>query len=390
MGGAVGTETHRASSPETDKAMPRPTWAEIDLAALRYNLAAVRGRIARDVRVMAVVKADAYGHGAVSVARALAEAGVDMFGVALVEEGVALREAGLAAPILVMGLAAEADLADALAADLTLTVDGPATAEPIDLAAAARGARAEVHLKIDTGMNRLGVRAEVAADAADAVAALPHLDLAGAYTHLACADESDDAVTPGQLAAFGEALEAARSAGVTPPLVHVANSAAVFARPEAHFGMVRSGLALYGVAPSEAAKAGGLRPVMALKTRVATVKRVREGEGVSYGHRWKAARDSRIGVLPVGYADGYPRALSGRAQVRAAGRLAPVVGAVCMDLVMVDLTDVPGAAPGLEVTLLEADPESPLSAAALAEAAGTIPYEILAGIGPRVPRVYRE
>jgi len=370
--------------------MPRPTWAEIDLAALRHNVAAVRARLAPDVRVMAVVKADAYGHGAVRVARALAGAGVDMFGVALVEEGVALRESGLAAPILVMGLAEEADLADALAADLTLTVDGPATAGPIDLAAAARGARAAVHLKIDTGMNRLGVRAEVAAEAADAVAALPHLELAGVYTHLACADEPDDAVTPGQLAAFAEALEAARSAGVAPPLVHVANSAAVFARPEAHFGMVRSGLALYGVAPSEAAKAAGLRPVMSLKTRVATVKRVRAGEGVSYGHRWRAERDGRVGVLPIGYADGYPRALSSRAQVRAAGRLAPVVGAVCMDALMVDLTDVPEAAPGLEVTLLEADSESPLSAAALAAAAGTIPYEILTGIGPRVPRVYRE
>jgi alanine racemase len=370
--------------------MPRPTRADIDLAALRHNLHVLREQVGPGVRVMAVVKANAYGHGAVAVSRTLAGAGIDMLGVALVEEGLALREAGVATPILVMGLAPEDGVADALAADLTLTVDGAATAEPVDRAAAARAAPAAVHLKVDTGMNRLGVRAEAAGQAAAEVAALPHVNLAGAYTHLACADEPDDAVTPRQLAALTEALEAVRAAGARPPLVHAANSAGLFARPGAHFGMVRSGLALYGVPPSEAAKAADLVPVMALATRVATLKRVRAGEGVSYGHRWRAERDSVIGVLPVGYADGYPRALTNRARVRAAGRLVPVVGAVCMDLVMVDLTDVPEAAPGLEVALLEADHASPLSAAALAEAAGTIPYEILAGIGPRVPRVYRE
>lgn len=370
--------------------MPRPTFAEIDLAALRQNLGVVRAHVGPGVGVMGIVKADAYGHGAVAVSRALAGAAVDMLGVALVEEGLELREAGIRAPILVMGLAPEDGVAEPLAADLTLTVDGAATAGPVERAAAARGAAAAVHLKIDTGMNRLGVRAEAAAKAAAEVAACPHLDLAGAYTHLACADEADDAVTPAQLAAFAEALEAVRAAGIEPPLVHAANSAGLFAQPAARFGMVRSGLALFGVPPSEAARAADLRPVMSLKSRVATLKRVRAGEGVSYGHRWRAERDTVVGVLPVGYADGYPRALSNRARVRAAGRLAPVVGAVCMDLVMVDLTDVPEAAAGLEVTLLEADNASPLSAAALAEAAGTIPYEILAGIGPRVPRAYRE
>jgi len=370
--------------------MPRPTWAEIDLPALRHNLRTLRGRVGPGVKVMGIVKADAYGHGAGPVARTLADAGIDMLGVATVEEGVELREAGVGTPVLVMGLAPEADLADALAHGLTLTVDGATTARALERAAAARSTPAPVHLKIDTGMNRLGVRAESAATAAAAVAGCPHLRLQGAYTHLACADEADDAVTPGQLAAFAEALEAVRTAGREPALVHAANSAALLARPEAHCGMVRSGLALYGVPPSEAARAAPLAPVLALKSRVVAVKPVRAGEGVSYGHRWRAGREARVGVLPVGYADGYPRALSNRAQVRAAGRLAPVAGAVCMDMVMVDLTDVPGAAPGLEVVLLEADTASPLSAAALAEAAGTIPYEILTGIGRRVPRVYRE
>jgi len=369
--------------------MPRPTWAEIDLAALRRNLRAIRRRVGPRVKVMGVVKADAYGHGAVPVGRTLADAGIDMLGVAMVEEGAELRAAGVGPPILVMGLAPEDDLADALACGLTLTVDGAATARHIERAAAERGTPAAVHLKIDTGMNRLGVRAEAAAKAAAEVAACPHLRLDGAYTHFACADRADDDVTAAQLAAFAEALEAVRAAGIEPPLVHAANSAALLARPETHFGMVRSGLALYGVPPSEAARETPLEPVLAMKTRVVAVKRVRAGEGVSYGHRWRAERDALIGVLPVGYADGYPRALSNRARVRAAGRLVPVVGAVCMDLVMVDLTDVPEAAPGLEVALLEAEDASPLSAAALAEAAGTIPYEILTGIGRRVPRVYR-
>ena len=369
--------------------MPRPTKAEIDLVALRHNLAALRDRVGPRVKVMGIVKADGYGHGAVPVSRTLADAGIDMLGVAMVEEGAELRAAGVGLPILVMGLAPEADLADALACGLTLTVDGAATARRIERAAAGRGAPAPVHLKIDTGMNRLGVRAEDAAKAAAEVAARAHLRLDGVYTHFACADRADDAVTPAQLAAFAEALEAVRAAGIEPPLVHAANSAALLARPETHFGMVRSGLALYGVPPSEAARETPLRPVLALGTRVVATKRVRAGEGVSYGHRWRAERDALIGVLPVGYADGYPRALSNRARVRVAGRLVPVVGAVCMDLVMVDLTDVPEAAPGLEVALLEADNASPLSAAALAEAAGTIPYEILTGIGRRVPRVYR-
>ncbi len=373
--------------------MPRPTRAEIDLAALRRNLGTLRNRVGPGVKVLAVVKADGYGHGAVPVGRTLADAGIDMLGVAIVDEAVELREAGIRTPILVMGLAPEDDLADAIAHGLALTVDGPATARPIERLAARRDARVAVHLKIDTGMNRLGVRAESAAQAAADVAACPHLTLAGVYTHLACADLADDAVTPGQLAAFAEALEAVRArsgaGGPEPPVVHAANSAALLARPESHFQMVRPGLALYGVHPCEAARDVSLEPILTLKSHIVATKTVKAGEGVSYGHRWRAERERLIGVLPIGYADGYARALSNRGRGRAAGRLVPVVGAVCMDMTMVDLTDVPGAGVGLEVTLIEADNASPLSAAALAEAAGTIPYEVLTGIGKRVSRVYR-
>jgi len=368
--------------------MPRPTRAEIDLAAIRENLRTVRDRVGPDVRVLGVVKADAYGHGAVEVSRTLESAGIDMLGVALVEEGLELRREGIAAPILVLAPLGADDVAHAMEFDLTPTVDGPATAAEVEARAAELDATVGVHLKIDTGMNRLGVRAEEAAKAAAAIRRMEHLTLQAAYTHFACAD-CDDAATAEQLARFTSALDALRVVGARPPLVHAANSAALLTRPESHFGMVRSGLALYGIPPCQAAEDLPLRPALALVTRVACLKRVRRGEGVSYGHRWRAARDSLVGVLPVGYGDGYPRALSDGGQVRAADRLVPVVGAVCMDATMVDLTDVPQARPGLEVTLIEAAGASPIGAAAVAEAAGTIPYEILAGLGKRVPRVYR-
>jgi len=369
--------------------MPRPTRAEIDLTAIRDNLRTLRERVGPGVKVLGVVKADAYGHGAVEVSRALEAAGIDMLGVALVEEGVELRSEGVQAPILVMGLIHADDVAHALEFDLTPTVDGPATAAEVETRAAELDRTACVHLKIDTGMNRLGVRAEDAADAAAAIGRMEHLVLEGAYTHFACADCDAD-TTAAQLARFRQALAALRGVGAEPPLVHAANSSATFTLPESHFAMVRPGLALYGVHPCRAAEDVPLRPALALVTRVACLKRVPRGEGVSYGHRWRAARDSLLGVLPVGYGDGYPRALSDGGRVRAAGRLVPVVGTVCMDATMVDLTDVPEARPGLEVTLIEAESAGPIGAAAVAEVAGTIPYEILTGIGKRVPRVYRQ
>jgi alanine racemase len=245
-----------------------------------------------------------------------------------------------------------------------------------------------VHLKIDTGMNRLGFRAEEMPEAAAAIARMDRLKLEGAYTHFACANEDDEQPSRDQLMRLEAALADLKSAGMAPPLVHAANSAAILKIKNAHFDMVRSGLALYGIRPCAAASRADLRPALALRSRVVHLKRVRRGEGVSYGHRWKAPCDSLLGVLPVGYADGYRRLLSNRAQVRIAGRLCPVRGTICMDATMVDLTDVPGAEVGMEATLLEASHDSPLSAGALAELCDTIAYEILTGISGRVPRVY--
>jgi len=373
--------------------VPRPTWAEINLGAIRANLAALRMLLAPGVKVLGVVKADGYGHGMARVARTLEESGIDMLGVVMVEEGVALRSAGIGAPILMMGSLPADEIANLVAHDLVATVAEAATAEEIDREARRAAKVVPVHLKVDTGMNRLGVRAEEAVGVAETVAGLKHLRLDGVYTHFACAEMPDRAATEEQLRRFAEVLRALGERNLKPPIVHAANTAAILALPESHFDMVRPGLGLYGILPCEGApKAVRLKPALALKSRVAHLKRVPRGEGVSYGHTWRAQRDSVIGLLPIGYGDGYPRALSNKGQVRLgegpAARLVPVVGHICMDATLVDLTDVPAPRVGLAATLIEADAESPLSASAVARLAGTIPYEILTGLAKRVPRVY--
>jgi len=369
--------------------MARPTYADVDLAAIRHNFLALRALVGPGVRLLGVVKADAYGHGAVAVGLALQAAGIDLLGVALVEEGIELRVAGVSVPVLVMGIPPADEIAAAIEYDLRLTVEDPATAQEIERQAAARDRAVRVHVKVDTGMGRLGLRAEEAPSAIEAVARLPHLVAEGLYTHLACADLPEDGVTADQLARFRAVLEGCAAKGLRPPLAHAANSSALIRYPESRFDAVRAGLALYGVRPCAAAGGVDLRPALSLHTHVARLKRIRRGEGVSYGHTWRASRDSVLAILPIGYADGYPRALSNRGQVRAAGHLAPVVGAVCMDMTLVDVTGAAGAAVGTPVVLIEAAHESPLSAEALARLAGTIPYEILTGLSRRIPRVCR-
>lgn len=399
--------------------MPRPTFAEVRLSRLGENLRALRGLLAPGVRVLGVVKADAYGHGAIPAARALEEAGIDRLGVALVSEGVELREAGITLPILVMGTVFEEDAEDLVRYRLTPTIDDAERARSLDrrvaeLAARSPGSangRLVCHFKVDTGMNRLGVRADEATGLAGELRGLEHLSVEAVYTHFACAERAADPSVPEQLRRFEAALAGLRAGGVAPRLVHAANSSALVGLPQSHYGMVRPGLALYGVRPCEAAEGRvELAPALELRSRVVSVKRVPKGEGVSYGHTWRAERDSVVGVLAIGYGDGYPRSLSNRGRARIAGRLCPVVGAVCMDATMVDLTEIgnrkpevgsaaaPGRQPasesgtrrllGADAALIEADNASPLSACAVAEAAGTIPYELLAGLSRRVPRVY--
>ncbi len=373
----------------------RPTTAHIDLGALRHNLAQVR-RLAGDREVIAIVKADAYGHGAVPVARALAAEGVTRFGVALVEEGRALREAGIRGEVLVLGGFVEDQAAEIVELGLTATIFHAGHADALNEAARRAGRAAPVHVKIDTGMGRLGFSPVAAPDAVAALARCAFLRLEGLMTHFADADLADPAYAREQVARFDAVAETVRRAGVRIPIRHAANSAAVMAASSWRSAMggplydaVRPGLMLYGARPGPAVGAGvDLRPVLSLTTRILLLKRVPPGTPISYGRTFVTRRKSLIAVLPIGYADGYPRALSNAGRVLVRGRAAPVVGRVCMDLTMVDATDVPDAAEGDEAVVIGAQGAAAITVEEVAAGAGTIAYEILCGIGPRVPRRY--
>lgn len=373
----------------------RPTTAHIDLGALRHNLAQVR-RLAGDREVIAIVKADAYGHGAVPVARALAAEGVTRFGVALVEEGRALREAGIRGEVLVLGGFVEDQAAEIVELGLTATIFHAGHADTLNEAARLAGRAAPVHVKIDTGMGRLGFSPAAAPAAIAALARCAFLRLEGLMTHFADADLADPAYAREQVARFDAVAEAVRRAGVRIPIRHAANSAAVMAASSWRSAMggplydaVRPGLMLYGARPGPAVGAvADLRPVLSLTTRILLLKRVPSGTPISYGRTFVTRRESLIAVLPIGYADGYPRALSNAGRVLVRGRAAPVVGRVCMDLTMVDATDAPGAAEGDEAVVIGAQGAAAITVEEVAADAGTIAYEILCGIGPRVPRRY--
>ena len=361
----------------------RPTRAIVDLGAIRHN---VRELAPPGALVMAVVKANGYGHGAVRVARAALEAGAAWLGVALVEEGIELRNAGIDAPVLLLSEPPPGSEAACLQADITPTVFTPAAAEAI--ASAARGgARPGVHVKVDTGMHRAGFHPPV--EAAQFVKMVDHLgcDVNGLWTHLARAEE-DQATTTRQLDAFRAVVAELESAGVRPPLVHAANSGGTILRGDAHMDMVRVGIAMYGLDPGQGIGArAGLRPAMALRSEVASIRRLPAGEAVSYGHRYRLERESTVATVPLGYADGYRRGLSSKADVLIGGRRRRVAGTVTMDYLMADCAG-DAVGPGDEVILIGRQADEEIPAEELAEIAGTIPYEIVCGIGPRVPRAY--
>ena len=362
-------------------AQVRPTTAHVDLDRLQHNLGEIRRVVGPRVKVLAPVKGDAYGHGLVRSALALEQAGVDWFGVALVEEGKALRAAGITRPVLCLGGIGHRGAAEVLEHQLTPMVFDLEAAERLDAEAARRGVQLDVHLKVDTGMGRLGVPSGQWDRFLDRFADCMNLRVQGLATHFAEAD-TDATFTRLQLRRFQDALAAARLRAFEPSLLHTANSAGSLAFPEARYDMVRPGLALYGVAPMPGLELD-LRPVMRVTTEVLFVKNVPAGYGISYGRRWVAPRPTRLATLPVGYADGYPRSLSNRAEVLVHGHRCPVRGAVCMDMILVDVTEVPQRVrPGDTVELLGPG----IGAEELAQHAGTIAYEILCGFSERVPR----
>jgi alanine racemase len=366
----------------------RPTRALVDLGALAGNFALAR-RCAGERAVIAVVKAEAYGHGAIAVVRRLAREGCACFAVATVSEVAALRGAGIDAPVLLLGgVHGPGEAARALALAATPVLHHELQREWVERAAAARGRRAAVHVEVDTGMNRLGAPAADAVELAARVAGSRHLALAGVATHFARADESDPAPTRAQAGRFARFLDELRRRGVDPGLVHLANSAGLLGARSwedlCPAGAVRPGLMLYGVAPAPHLAQGELRPVLTLETAVAAVRRVGAGDAVGYGASWRAERSGWIATLPMGYADGIPWSAGG-AEVRIAGRAHPIVGRISMDLVTVWLEDeVPV---GARAIAFGAGEGGVLPVADLARAAGTIPYEVLVRVGARVPRV---
>ncbi len=361
------------------------TWAEIDLQAIAGNVGACLRLTG--VPVMAVVKANAYGHGSLAVARAALAAGATWCGVARADEALELRRAGVTAPTLVLGLTPPAAVSELVAAGVSLTVW---TAEQIEVAAAAgrdSGAEARLHLKIDTGMGRLGVQPEAALNLARHCAASPGARLEGLFTHFARADEDDPAPSLCQERRLAQAVEALAAAGLRPKLVHAANSAAALRLPSARLDLVRLGIAMYGLPPSNLAPLPDpFRPALAWKARMSQVKTLPAGQGLGYGHAYVTRGEERIGTLPVGYGDGFRREPGN--QVLVGGRRVPVVGKVCMDQVMVRLNDVPQASEGDEVVVLGAQGGERISAEDLAKRWGTINYEVVCAIAARVPRVY--
>jgi len=367
----------------------RWAWAEIDLGAIAHNVEVLKGFTKPGTLFMAVVKADGYGHGAVKVARAALAAGADRLGVATVSEAVELREAGIGCPIQLLSEPPETTVAEIVEHDLVPTVTTRSFAAALGRYAAARGAIARYHLKIDTGMNRIGVRAEDAAQFASVLADFPGLELEGTFTHFATADVPGDWDVTRQLQRFREAVEGMRTERVAPGIVHAANSPATILLPEAHFDMVRCGIALYGLHPAKSTYAiADLAPAMSVKARVTLVKRIGMGEGVSYGLTWQAARQTDIATLPLGYADGVHRVLSSKMQVLAAGTRLNQVGRVCMDQLMVELPRGMAIERGDEVVIVGAQGGQRIVLDELADTSGTINYELACSFGMRLERVY--
>jgi alanine racemase len=369
----------------------RPTVAEVSLAALRHNCRQARELVGPDVALMAVVKADAYGHGAVAAARAFVDAGARALGVSTVEEGVELRRGGLAAPVVVLGGVVRGGGVAVAEHGLEAAVWTLDCARALAAAGRSAGRNVPVHVKVETGMGRLGIAVGDARAFGEGLRGIVGIDARGVFSHFASADAVVTASARAQIARFREAVAALAEAGVRPPLVHLANSAAVLCEPAAHFTMVRPGLMLYGYppAPHLAARAA-LRPAMCLRTAAMQVRRVPPLTPIGYGGTFVTARPSTIAVLPAGYADGYHRLASNRAEALIRGRRAPVAGRVCMDHTMIDVTDVGEVPVGEPVVLFGAQDGAALGADELAGWCDTIPYEVLTSVGRRVPRRYIE
>jgi len=364
----------------------RPTVAIIDLDALEYNFRQIRRLVATDVKILVTVKADAYGHGILEVSKRLSVCKVDYLGVASVDEAIFLRKAGIDLPILVMGMIFAHQAKAVLDYNLTQTICSYEVAEALNRIAVRCNRKAYVHIKVDTGMGRLGVAVNEAEDFVKRVNKLRYLYIEGIFTHFPCAD-NDERFTKGQIRKFSRLVDNLARQGIDIPFKHAANSMGVLGYREGHFNLIRPGLIVYGLYPKERLNIK-LKPVLSLKSKVVFLKSVKKGTPLSYGHTYVTGRDTTIATVPIGYADGYSRHLSNKASVLIKNKCFPVVGTICMDQILVD-TGKAGIKIGDEVILIGSHAGKRISAEEIAYLSGTIPYEVVCQIGQRVPRVYK-
>jgi alanine racemase len=369
--------------------MPVSTWVEVDLDRFAANLRAIRGALGGTREILLVAKADAYGHGAREMAAAAALEGVSQLGVATLHEGLQLRLAGIALPIVALSPLLPAEIEEAVANGIDPTVGDMEFARALSAVAQRGHQPVRFHVEIDTGMGRIGVREEHAEEFVAEAAALPGLRLASVYTHFPDADTEDLTFALGQASRFGGILDRLAARGLRPPRAHACNSAGTVNLPEARFDLVRVGLIAYGIHPPHDAARLPIAPVMSLRSRLVQVRDLPAGAPISYGRSFVTARPSRIGVVPVGYGHGYTWLLSNRGQMLVSGRRVPIVGRVTMDLTMVDLTEVPGIEVGDEVVLFGEQAGARLSVEEVAAWSETLVYEVMCTIGKRVARLYR-
>ena len=365
-------------------------WVEVDLAALAHNVRTLKAWLTPTTKLMAVVKADAYGHGAITVARTALANGADSLAIATLAEGVELRRGGITAPILILGaINAPEDIKAVAAWKLSATVCDRQQALVFDRTFAALGTSAAVQLKLDTGMSRLGTNWQDAVDFASFVRDLPHLEIKSIYSHFSTADEPDCSYMDMQHRRFKTAIARLKKAGLNPPELHLANSAATLSDRTTHYDLVRVGLALYGLSPAaHLEQILDLKPVLQVKAKIAQVKTIPKGEGVSYGRKFITSCDTKVAVVGIGYADGVPRNLSNRLQAIVGGKLASQIGAITMDQLMLRIDDIPNVKAGDTVTLIGREGNLSLTAEDWANKLDTISWEILCGFKHRLPRIF--
>ena len=380
----------------------RATFAEINLKALKHNLQNLKTITEPTTGIMAVIKADAYGHGAIPCAKAAVDSGVDYLGAGIIEEGIELRENGITEPILILGSIFPDEVADLVHHDLATILCTPHLAKALAKEAEKQGKIVNVHIKVDTGMNRLGVLPENLLPLVETISNLPALKLEAISTHFSSADDEDTSITTQQIELFHKTLSELQKAGVTmPPLTHLANTSALFRFPESRSKMVRPGLILYGALPSPVLNSvvqevcqkenlQNFQPVMQWKSKIILLKSVQKGQPLSYSRKHFTQKGSLIATLPIGYADGLHRNLSNNMDVLIKGKRAPQVGTICMDMILIDVTEVPDVQMGDEVVIFGKQGEEEISIEELAKKSNTIPYEILCNVGKRVPRVYQD